>query len=206
MWATSAQATALAMVASKSFASRRQRPSHAKVRSTTHRRGRLRSPGGVGTFDDLDRPFADALQGRGAVSRRHSHRRRRCGAARDSASGSQQGRRGAVAVLNVGFVHDEPDQVALSVGDDVALAAFDFLSGVIAAWAAAFGGFQRLAVDDAGRRARLSAGRLARRHHEGVVERGKDTAARPGVEITLHRRVGGKSLGNCRHWQPVDAM
>src|SRR4051794_16794833 len=35
MWATNAQATALAtMVASKSFASLRQRPSHAKVRST----------------------------------------------------------------------------------------------------------------------------------------------------------------------------
>jgi hypothetical protein len=35
MWATNAQATALAMVASKSFASLRPRPSHAKVRSTT---------------------------------------------------------------------------------------------------------------------------------------------------------------------------
>jgi len=35
MCATNAQATALAIVASKSFASLRQRPSHAKVRSTT---------------------------------------------------------------------------------------------------------------------------------------------------------------------------
>src|SRR5450759_2868079 len=44
MWATNAQATALAMVASKSFANLRQRPSHAKVRSTTHLRGRTSKP------------------------------------------------------------------------------------------------------------------------------------------------------------------
>ncbi len=37
-------ATALAMVASKSFANRRQRPSQAKVRSTTQRRGRTSKP------------------------------------------------------------------------------------------------------------------------------------------------------------------
>jgi hypothetical protein len=44
MCARNAQATALAIVASKSFASLRQRPSHAKVRSTTHLRGRTSKP------------------------------------------------------------------------------------------------------------------------------------------------------------------
>jgi hypothetical protein len=44
MWATRAQATALAMVASKSFASLRHRPIHAKVLSTTHLRGRTSNP------------------------------------------------------------------------------------------------------------------------------------------------------------------
>ena len=44
MWATRTQATALAMVASKSLASLRQRPSQAKVRSTTHLRGRTSKP------------------------------------------------------------------------------------------------------------------------------------------------------------------
>ena len=42
--------------------------------------------------------------------------------------------RGAIAVLNAGFVHDEPDQVAFGVGDDVTLAALDFLSCIIAPW------------------------------------------------------------------------
>jgi hypothetical protein len=38
------QAVALSMVASKSFASRRLRLSHAIVRSTTHRRGKSSKP------------------------------------------------------------------------------------------------------------------------------------------------------------------
>jgi hypothetical protein len=42
---------------------------------------------------------------------------------------------------------------------------------------------------------RPSSSRLTRRHHEGVVERGKDTAARPGVEITLYRRIRWEVLG-----------
>jgi hypothetical protein len=44
MLAMKAIAVAEAMVLSQSFASLRQRPSHAKVRSTTHRRGRISKP------------------------------------------------------------------------------------------------------------------------------------------------------------------
>jgi hypothetical protein len=44
MWATRSQATALAIVVSKSLASLRHRPSQAKVRSTTQRRGRTSKP------------------------------------------------------------------------------------------------------------------------------------------------------------------
>lgn len=44
MCATSIHATALAIVASKSLARRRQRLSQANVRSTTHRRGRTSKP------------------------------------------------------------------------------------------------------------------------------------------------------------------
>ena len=54
-------------------------------------------------------------------------------------------------------MHDQPDQIALRVGDDVALAALDLLSCVIAPRAAALGGFHRLAVNHSCRRARLSA-------------------------------------------------
>jgi transposase len=54
----------------------------------------------------------------------------------------------------IASVHDQPDQIALRVG----------------ARAAALRGFHRLTVNHSGRRTRLSASRLARRHHESVVE------------------------------------
>ena len=37
---------------------------------------------------------------------------------------------GAIAILNAGFVNDESDQVALGVGDDVALTALDSLAHI----------------------------------------------------------------------------
>ena len=101
--------------------------------------------------------------------------------------------RGAIAILNVGLMHDQPDQIALRVGDDVALAALDLLSCVIAPRAAALRGFHRLAVNHSCRRARLSASRLAHRHNERVVQRGKGSVARPRVEIALNRGVGRKN-------------
>jgi hypothetical protein len=51
---------------------------------------------------------------------------------------------------------DDADQMALRVGDDVSPAAFDLLGGIESARTAAFAGFRRLTVDDAG-------GRLASR-------------------------------------------
>ena len=44
MWAIVIQASVLAMVFSQSFANRRHRPNHARVRSTTQRRGRTSKP------------------------------------------------------------------------------------------------------------------------------------------------------------------
>jgi hypothetical protein len=44
MWATKIQATALSIVASKSLARRRHRPSQPRVRSPTHRRGSRTKP------------------------------------------------------------------------------------------------------------------------------------------------------------------
>ena len=59
IWAISTQASALWMVFSQSLANRRQRPSHAKVRSTTHRRGNTLNPLAVSdylTFCNLQWP------------------------------------------------------------------------------------------------------------------------------------------------------
>src|ERR1700704_1172900 len=150
---------------------------------------------GVGTFDDFYRPFADALQrlaqfisGIATIGKDMAQP----GIARADRS---KDARGAIAILNAGFVHDEPDQIALGVGDDVALAALDLLACVKAPWTAAFRGFHRLAVNHSRRRARLSASSLACRHDKRVVQRGKDSTTRPRVEIALHRRVGWEVLG-----------
>jgi hypothetical protein len=80
----------------------------------------------VGTFDDFYRPFADTLQilaqfvsGIATVGKDMAQP----GIARADRSKDAAG---AIAILNAGFVHDESDQVAFGVGNDVALAALDF--------------------------------------------------------------------------------
>ena len=113
MWATRTQATALAMVASKSLARRRQRPSQAKVRSTTQRRGKhLEALGGVGALDDLDRPGPslanEALElfaGIAAVGKEMTQPWIELADRGEDADG-------AVAILDVGLVHLQTDQVA----------------------------------------------------------------------------------------------
>ena len=82
----------------------------------------------------------------------------------------------------------------------MALAALDFLAGVKAARPAVPGGFHRLAVDDAHRGARLSPCLFARLHDQGVVDARKNAATRPGVEITLHGRIGRELLGQLPPW------
>src|SRR4249919_2188920 len=79
MWATNAQATALAIVASKSFASLRQRPSHAKVRSTTHLRGRTSKPCAVSERLMISIVHSPIASKPSAIYLRHSHRRQRYG-------------------------------------------------------------------------------------------------------------------------------
>ena len=88
------QASALAMVFSKSLASLRQRPSQAKVRSTTHRRGRSSKPLARSERLMIWRVHWPILASSApAVCRRHSRHRRRRGAARDSDGGSRPGHR-----------------------------------------------------------------------------------------------------------------
>src|SRR3546814_6737770 len=68
--------------------------------------------------------------------------------------GGEQGGR-AIPVLNIGAMNGEADEQAGGVGDNVAFASLDLLSGIIARNTAAFRGFDALAVDDAGRRTGL---------------------------------------------------
>jgi hypothetical protein len=168
-------------------------PSEGPLDDPTARK-KLEALGLVRALDDFQRPRPFALQsstqlvsGVTAIGEDMTQPRI------ERADRSEHARR-AIAVLNIGFMHNEADEVSLRVGDDVTLAAFDFLAGVEAARAAAFRGLHRLAVDDAGVRARFSSRLLARRHDQDVIDARKQAGARPSVEIALHRRVGRKLL------------
>ena len=104
------------------------------------------------------------------------------------ATDRDQQRRGAVAVLDVGGVDLRRHQMALGVGQDVALAPLDLLAGVEAARAGDVGAARRLAVDHPGARAGLPALGLARRHHQVEVDRPPQPAVPPGVEVAADRR------------------
>src|SRR3546814_4483319 len=67
----------------------------------------------------------------------------------------------AVAVLDVGGVDYGMNEIAVGIGEDVALASLGLLARVVAARSAAFRGFHALAVDHAGTRTCLAACRFA---------------------------------------------
>ena len=77
---------------------------------------------------------------------------------------------GTIAILDVGAVHHETDHQAERIDDDMTLAAFGLLARIVAPDAAAFRGFDALAIDHTGRRACLLALELARFHHETMVD------------------------------------
>jgi hypothetical protein len=85
--------------------------------------------------------------------------------------------------LDIGGVNLHAAQVALGIGGDMALAAFDLLARIEGSRAAAFGGLHRLAVDDARRGAGLSSERLTRGHDQHAVDVRQQTLVRPSVEI-----------------------
>jgi hypothetical protein len=58
-------------------------------------------------------------------------------------------KRSTVAVLQIGGMHFSCEQQAGCVGDDMTLAALNFLGRIEAARAAGLGGLDRLAVDNA---------------------------------------------------------
>jgi hypothetical protein len=116
--------------------------------------GRFEPLRGVGASDYFERPFTNTFQRLAQFL---------AGIAASGEDMAQPWREradrsehapGTIAILNVGLMHDQPDQIALRVGDDVALAALDLLSCVIAPRAAALRGFHRLAVNHSCRRAR----------------------------------------------------
>jgi hypothetical protein len=151
------QAVSLAIVAWKSFARRRLRPSQAKLRSTTllslskGPRQELEAFDAGGPLDNLDCPgstignrIAQLLAAIDPVGEDVAQLRK-------AAAQVAQQRHGAMRVLDVGRVHPQGEHKALRIGDDMALAPLDALARVNPTRATAFGGRHALAVNDPGR-------------------------------------------------------
>ncbi len=194
MLATRIHACAEAIDFSQSLASRRHRLSQAKVLSTTHRLGRSSKPWAVSErlmISSFQRPSP-----RVSVPRRR--RRRRSGEAMTATSGAPS--------RSIGCVHDQADQQAECIGDDVTLAALDLLARVIAPNTTAFRGFHALAVDHPGARAGLASFQLPGRHDQVMVDALQQAVGAPVVEIALDRGRRREVVRQHRPLAAVEAM
>ena len=123
MWAMRIQACALAIDLSQSFDRRRQRPSPAKVRSTTHRLGKTSKPCAVSerlTICTVQRPID--LQGVSQFGARIAAVRKDMAQHGIARGDSLQHIRRAVKILNPGAMDLEPYAQSGRIGTNVALA------------------------------------------------------------------------------------
>ena len=111
----------------------------------------------------------------------------------------------AIPVLHAGRSDMDPQEQPLGIGQEVALAPFDFLSRVETAAAGpdGIGAIDALAVDDgrAGSGVFLSMRRRAGR--KASLMRGHRPLADHRVKASWTVDFGGNSEGSIRHWQPV---
>ena len=112
--------------------------------------------GDVGPLDDLDGPFSNLGQGVTQFVAGIAAIGEDVPQPRIERTDRGQDIDRTVAILDVGGMDQQPDEITLGVGHDVSLAAFDLLAGVEASGTTAFGRFHRLTVDDAARRAGLA--------------------------------------------------
>lgn len=144
--------------------------------------------GCVGSLDDVDGPFSDAAQRVFELVPSIAAIGEDVPQPREGFNDFGQHQRCPVAVLDVGGVDEGMDEIALGVGEDMALASFDLLAGVISPRTAGFRGFDALAVDHTGGWARLTPLLLAHRHRQDMVDREPQTIVAPQVEPAPHRR------------------
>ena len=99
-----------------------------------------------------------------------------------------QHQRRAVTVLDVGGVDHGMNEIAIGVGEDVALAPLDLLACIIAARTARFCGFHALTVDHPGAGRCFAANYLSSDQQQGMVEREPLAVVAPQVEPAAHCR------------------
>jgi hypothetical protein len=191
----------------QSLASRRERPSHAKLRSATHRYGNRTKPlasGGRLTADDVQlkrRQLEDFLtQIARSVLAVGVH---------DVQPGqflpeaSMQQVAGRTRIGQVGGRHQDGEQQSETVNSEMPLAPLHFLAAVEATLAAGHRRLDRLDVDRRTARRWVSAGLLADLAAKGFVNPFPSPIPAPATIPSLDGAPGRKIMGSKRHWQPV---
>ena len=126
MWAMRIQACALAIDLSQAFYRRRQRPSPAKVRSTTHRLGKTSKPCAVSerlTICTVQRLMT--FRASRSLGPAEPHVRKDVAQHGIARGDSLQHIQRAVIILNAGAMDLEPYAQSGRIGTNVALAALD---------------------------------------------------------------------------------
>ena len=138
--------------------------------------------GGIGSLDDLDGPFADAAQGFAQLVAGIATIGEQVPEPREPVDDFSEQQRCPVTILDIGRVDQGVDEVALGVGQDMALAALDLLARIIATRAAALGGLDALAVDDAGAGRGFTVMDFAHDHQQRMVQRLPQPVVAPQVK------------------------
>ena len=103
---------------------------------------------GVGSLDDFEAPITLSIEGSLELFSPIAAIGEDVAQPREARSDRGENVRCAIAILDVGGMDDCRDQQATSVGEDVALAAHDFLARIIAARPTALRSLHALTVDD----------------------------------------------------------
>jgi len=140
-------------------------------------------------FDDLDRPRAAMVDGGAQLGPSVDAVGEDAAQLGEASAQRAQQRYGAVRVLDVGLMDLTDQQEALSIGDDMALAALDALASIDATRAATFRGRSTLAVDDGCRGSNVAPKRSAGACHQPSIDPMPGAVVAPAVEITLHCRA-----------------
>lgn len=149
----------------------------------------------IGTLDDLDYPVPGFGECRSELVTGVTTISEDMAQPREALANPFEHVDGAIPVLNIGSVHEDGDQKAGSVGQDMTLAAFDLLARVISTRTAALGRFHALAIDDARPGRGFAPLDLSQVHDQQRVHHLEQSRVTPGVEIAPNRRDRWKALG-----------
>ena len=148
--ARNSQLRALSRLASKSLARRRLiEPSQGALDNATSRQNH-KACRRIAALDGLDCPVTDLVEGSRQLGPAVAAVGKDVAPPRIEKAGGGQDQGRAVTILDIGGMNHSRDGQAECVGQQVALAAVDLLTGIIAARAAGLGGLDRLAVDNPG--------------------------------------------------------